>query len=215
MILLAIRDLIHKTHGSVSTSRLSLASTELGLASADPGWLSNIAPSPTSISDIACRLAIRIIRPDCVDFGVMWHKSQDDVSRLTKTARTIDRFIMTNVNRQSSLFMSSFKRVRNAVTQMLSDVLLAQRLDPTSMQYDPRHDFGARDEGSSPARARERHAAALYDFKDDEQRMLRSTGLQVVEADLTGLVRRMERIVGFHAGVFAALYEGRGMMVGS
>ncbi len=219
MILLAVRDLIVQLHSTSSPSRLAKVSSELESTLAEPDWLKKVVSSCGNMSDLACRLSLHILRPEWCESGEIWTKNSDDLAHLTETARIIDVFITTNVNRQSPFFISSLRRVRGVMTVILSNNLLSQRLEPISTHHDDlSSNFTGRannTELSFPARVRERNASTLNRFKEEEEKLMRSTGLEVVEGGLRGLVKKMERIVGFNSRVFHEVYQKSGMMVGS
>jgi len=218
MLLLAVRDLLRQTHGAACSSRLAHIQFEIQHTFAQPSWFSQISTCSSTISDFALRLSMRIHGRDCPS-GAISERSNSDIVCLTDTARTIDGFITANITYQSPLFISSFKGVRGAVTQLLTHELLVQLLDPACDLYDESMTdsvpLQAEHHLTPAARVREHHACSIREFRAEEERILRSTGLEVVEADLRGLVKRMERIVGFNADVFGDVYAGSGMMVGS
>ena len=209
MLLLATRALL-KTSGTFSPSRLAGAKSDLEDRDAQPDWVA---------ADLAFRLAMRVHRPDSLELGEIWETSREEMVKIKKTVQTIDIFITTSVNRQAPLFASLLKKLRGVVTKMLTNHLLADVSDRVSDRYDG--SFAALTSREvdtripAPARARERHASAVLEARKEEERMLRSTGLEVVEGELRDLVRRMEKIVGLHAGAFKEVYTGRGMLVGS
>jgi hypothetical protein len=62
---------------------------------------------------------------------------------------------------------------------------------------------------------RQRSRQLRSDQRAEEKRLARLYGLDVMFTDIKGLVKRMERIVGFNVGVFRDVYGESGMVVGA
>ena len=218
MLLLALRTLASNTHRLASPVLLGEIHLEVKNTLAQPGWLHKIASHPSKISNFSIRLALRILRVNVSHDYDLWEKSHEDIVDLTDLAQTIDHFIVRNVNAQSALFITTFKRVRTAITRLLTNALLSSRLDPSSRIYDqcvatPMAGYTSK----SPipiATARERQTQAFARIVEEEGKMLRLTGLDHVETDLRDLVKRMGVILELNASVFGEVYRGPGMMIG-
>ena len=218
MLLQAIRVLVRQEHGDLSSMTCSQLRYDFSRELSRPEWRSTFSLSSRSQSKFASLLALRITRrapPEPIS------GSEETVNedRAIRIARTIDCFIAINVNRHSPLFLMSLKRVREAVTKVLTNSLVMEQFEPPSAY---RHGTTSSrvigDETrnvSSGARNRELYALTMSELSENEDRMVRSMGLKVMEEDLRALVKRMKKIVGLNASVFKHIYTSRGMMLGS
>ena len=196
MILLAIQSLIYTTHSKAMPDRLVEVHQDLDITFSSPKWLAQIPSSASEEpSDLALRLALRVLRPE----SGTWDRS--DISEgFREMLDTIDNFIRINVVKTSSFYLASLARTRKAITMILANLLLSQRSSIASNR-------DTSEEGISKSTlARHQHERLLASRLDEEKKMLKHNGLEMMENELRGLARRIHRIVGFNMDVFGEMY---------
>lgn len=218
LLLAAVRDLCD-TRNILLEARLKGVRSDIEEMVAQPNWFARLTCDTDGSSDFAIRVALRIVRPASLGHFETWDKTKNDAARIGEIAGKIDTFIKSHIQPDTPLFISSQKRGRSAITKLLVNLLLSDRLDHAVNRYDstfdpqiPSTDVTNR---STATRIRERHAATLQQLREDEEWMIRSTNLDLAEVELRRLVQGMEKVVGFNLRVFGDLYAGPGMLVGS
>ncbi|WRT65165.1 uncharacterized protein IL334_002108 [Kwoniella shivajii] len=86
-------------------------------------------------SDLAFRLALRIVRPEAVDEPSAI-PTQTQMKEVSSLASTLNGYLTNNLKRDSDLLKSNMLRLKAVLTKVLSDMLLGYRLNPTSTFFD-------------------------------------------------------------------------------
>ncbi|WWC59066.1 uncharacterized protein I303_101613 [Kwoniella dejecticola CBS 10117] len=247
MILLAFRNLFNKHNEKAALENLQ---TSLKRARSDIEWtmdrLSAIsrASEDQSVngdeeqglkSDLAFRLALRIVRPSCETSEESSRlPSRAEMETVSRIASTLTTYLDVNLRQDSELLNGNISRLKLVLTKKLSDTLLGYRLNPTSTFFDAsvdkclrrpvvtqEHDVqmdeeDERNNNDSSSRAiRERYETFLAKAEISESELIRSFGLEGVIEPIRDLTDRMIKIVAFNLSVFGESYAGQGMMVGS
>lgn len=188
-------------------------------------------------SDIAIRLSGRMLEAAAND-GMPKEEAYRIGAEMDVLAYTLDCYMEEYVNPDSLLVKISLERIDEAMRVLLPNNLLRLRFEdglsqlvtgccaPNPVQAATA--ASAKTTSSTPeqahAVAQSRNASAALQLRQEaaqkqlttaEDRVLRRLGLDTVETELRDLVKRVEKIAGFHAAVYSDLYSGRGMMVGS
>ncbi|KAK4683605.1 hypothetical protein P7C73_g6632, partial [Tremellales sp. Uapishka_1] len=230
MLLLVFKELLLRHH---TLSPTDLAH-QLQQAQIDIDYVMDSLGKPASgndVSDMALRLATRIVRPfsslddDC---SALLGPNRE-TNEIMALAQVVDIFIRNNVHPGSDLFKSHQAKLAAVLTMMLSNSLLANRNDPTSPLYDAegRDDRVCQTQGQAPvlrepgpklnyaAGLREKHNLHLRKMKALEEDRMKKDGLEVVESEIRDLVGKMMRIVTFNLQVHVGLYSSKGFTFGS
>ncbi|WVW78870.1 hypothetical protein I302_100833 [Kwoniella bestiolae CBS 10118] len=138
MVLLAFRNYFNQHNGKVSAEVLRL---NLNKARADIEWtidkLSVMGSSTEAESDLAFRLALRIVRPDTSsESPSRGIPSPEEMKLVSQLSSTLTGFLALNLSRDSKLFKGNLNRLKSYLTKLLTDVLLGYRLNPTSTFFD-------------------------------------------------------------------------------
>ena len=182
------------------------------------------AQAGEDLSDLAMRLAVRIVKRETSYGARPAVTSAGDLATIDSTARTIDSFLTSHVQADSPVFTSALKDVRLAASTLLTNTLLAQQasadLEKAVDDSDDVEMEGPATESPStpfrmaPSVLRARRQAELAKVQAEEEVMLARRGLGVLGKDLRDLSDKMVRIVAFNIKVFEGTYQEKGMMVG-
>ncbi|WWC87293.1 uncharacterized protein L201_002181 [Kwoniella dendrophila CBS 6074] len=150
-VLLAFRGCFNQHNGKISSSRLQaimhkaradIESTMDHIAtmlktSDDPMWhsrlLSDEDAKQSLVSDLAFRLALRIVRPEAETDHL---PSQEEMKSISKIASTLTGYLNVNLCKDSEIFKGNMSRLKIVLNKILSDILLGYRLNPTSTFFD-------------------------------------------------------------------------------
>lgn len=159
MILLAYRDLLQtsvttRLSRSQIQEQLTLALTDIDYimesqanqgspflafeganASVANSKVKKVAQEFGSCSDLALRLALRLVRIDQVESPCK-DRSLQDVERIKEVSRTLEVYIRTHIRPDSRLFLDQMERFKNVVKVLFTNHLLGMRYDPSSIIYD-------------------------------------------------------------------------------
>ena len=209
------------------------------------GGVLRIAPiAQGDVSSLSLQILTRIYSPGSRSTtdstGPMIH-SPEVLARIQRDAEAMDDYFAQSIRPDSETFDAASKRVRQALTLILTNNLLRERCDPSSKHYIPpealhnipvaemqsmapeflSHLSGAEVEQvgihlqrNPPLVARTRLNYIRDQHKFAERDLLRSLGLTDLEVELRAVVKNMKKIVGFNLRCFLDVYCERGMVVG-
>lgn len=243
LLTLACRDILPTVHPKLTATATHFA-LETITEDLDLILATHPISSGDSDGEVALQLAGRILRLDPSDRTSVPY-TQADHAQLSKIAETLSRYITTHIRPDSVLFAHSFKRLEEVTRLMLTHELMkiegemtvetteATRAgvavcqvmrngkekvidgqeveDDADMMDDIEKTEGRADSVQSRVRSREIRSRP----RAEEKRLARLYGLDVVFGEMKGLVKRMERIIGFNVGVFRGIYGEPGMVVGA
>lgn len=218
----------YKVHNPASTfgqikEAAAVAKDDIDSAFVSPGVYQTFINGDQT-SDLAIRLATRIVRTGRLFADKPAIVSRDDILKIESIGRAFDAILSTQIRLDSAMFIAAMKQIRIGIEKSLTHHLACV---PPAGTAEPDCSMVERELAivtgiapistieSGPAGRRAEYQTLVARLEEHNDRVIKVNKLDHVYDDIRSLCGKMSKIISFNLNVFIDTYMEKGMIIGA